>query len=70
MGPNMFYIFEKLRAHKDAKHDILIIMTEKEWHKYKDTNTQIHCDEVQEIPNMCNIFEKAWGPRTSTRTQF
>ena len=27
-------------------------------HKYKDTNTQIHCDEVPEIPNMCYIFEK------------
>ena len=27
-------------------------------HKYKDTNTQIHCDEVPEIPNMCHIFEK------------
>ena len=27
-------------------------------HKYKYTNTQIHCDEVPEIPNMCYILEK------------
>ena len=26
--------------------------------KYKDTNTQIHCDEAPEIPNMWYILEK------------
>ena len=47
-------IFLKSLGSKDIKNDILDCQI----HKYKDKNTQIHCDEVPEIPNMCYIFEK------------
>ena len=54
--PIYTYIFEKPMIQGHQKWYSGLSNTQIHRHKY--TNTQIHCDEVPEIPNMCYIFEK------------